>query len=70
MSVDSILTASFLRAGDRLRVTAQLLDVRSDEILWSEKIDADANDIIAVQDTMVQPIVEGVTFGAEYGREG
>jgi serine/threonine-protein kinase len=60
MSVDSILTASFLRAGDRLRVTAQLLDVRTEEILWSEKIDADASDIIGVQDTMVQRIVEGL----------
>ena len=60
MSVDSILTASFLRAGDRLRVTTQLLDVRTEEILWSEKIDADASDIIAVQDTMVQRIVEGL----------
>lgn len=60
MSVDSILTASFLRASDRLRVTAQLLDVRTEEILWSEKIDADASDIIGVQDTMVQRIVEGL----------
>ncbi len=60
MSVDSILTASFLRAGDRLRVTAQLLDVRTEEILWSESIDADASDIIGVQDTMVQRIVEGL----------
>ena len=60
MSVDSILTASFLRAGDHLRVTAQLLDVRTEEILWSEKIDADASDIIGVQDTMVQRIVEGL----------
>ena len=60
MSVDAILTASFLRAGDRLRVTAQLLDVRTGEILWSERIDADASDIIAVQDTMVQQIVEGL----------
>jgi serine/threonine protein kinase/tetratricopeptide (TPR) repeat protein len=60
MSVDAILTASFLRAGDRLRVTAQLLDVRTGEILWSERIDGDASDIIAVQDTMVQEIVEGL----------
>jgi len=60
MSVDAILTASFLRAGDRLRVTAQLLDVRTGEILWSERIDADASDIIAVQDTMVHEIVEGL----------
>jgi eukaryotic-like serine/threonine-protein kinase len=60
MGVDAILTASFLRAGERLRVTAQLLDVRTGQILWSERIDADASDIIAVQDTMVQQIVEGL----------
>src|SRR5215211_5594041 len=60
LSVDAILTATFLRAGDRLRVTAQLLDVRTNEILWSERIDADASDIIGVQDTIVQRIVEGL----------
>ena len=60
LSVDAILTASFLRAGDRLRVTAQLLDVRTGEILWSERIDADASDVIAVQDTIVHRIVEGL----------
>ena len=60
LSVDAILTATFLRAGDKLRVTAQLLDVRTSEILWSESIDADASDIIAVQDTIVQRIVEGL----------
>jgi serine/threonine-protein kinase len=60
LSVDAILTATFLRAGDRLRVTAQLLDVRTSEILWSERIDADASDIISVQDTIVQRIVEGL----------
>jgi eukaryotic-like serine/threonine-protein kinase len=60
LSVDAILTAAFLRAGERLRVTAQLLDVRTSEILWSERIDADASDIIGVQDTIVQRIVEGL----------
>lgn len=60
LSVDAILTATFLRAGDRLRVTAQLLDVRTGEILWSERIDAEANDIIGVQDTIVKRIVAGL----------
>jgi serine/threonine-protein kinase len=60
LAVDAILTATLLRAGDRLRVTAQLLDVRTSEILWSERIDADASDIIGVQDTIVQRIVEGL----------
>jgi len=60
LSVDAILTATFLRASDKLRVTAQLLDVRTSEILWSERIDADASDIIGVQDTIVHRIVEGL----------
>jgi serine/threonine-protein kinase len=60
LGVDAILTATFLNAGDRLRVTAQLLDVRTSEILWSERIDADASDIIGVQDTIVQRIVQGL----------
>jgi serine/threonine protein kinase/tetratricopeptide (TPR) repeat protein len=60
MGVDAVLTASFLRAGERLRVTAQLLDVRTGEILWSDRIDADARDIIEVQDAIVNHIVQGL----------
>ena len=60
LDVDAILTASFLRAKDHLRVTVQLLDVRTGEILWSDRIDADASDVIAVQDTIVQHIVDGL----------
>jgi eukaryotic-like serine/threonine-protein kinase len=60
LAVDAILTASFLRAAAHLRVTVQLLDVRTSEILWSDRIDADASDIIAVQDTIVQHIVDGL----------
>jgi len=60
LSVDAILSSGFLRAGARMRVTAQLLDVRTSEILWSDRIDADANDIIGVQDAIVHHIVEGL----------
>jgi eukaryotic-like serine/threonine-protein kinase len=60
LDVDAILTASFLRAKDHLRVTVQLLDVRTSEILWSDRIDADASDIIAVQDMIVRHIVDGL----------
>lgn len=60
LDVDAILTAGFLRAKEHLRVTVQLLDVRTSEILWSDRIDADASDIIAVQDSIVHHIVEGL----------
>ena len=60
LGVDAILASSFLRSGDRLRVTAQLLDVKTSEILWSDRLDADASDIITVQDSIVTHIVEAL----------
>jgi len=60
MSVSAVLSAGFLRAGDRIRVTAQLVDVNSGDLLWSDRIDADATDIINVQDTITQEICEGL----------
>jgi eukaryotic-like serine/threonine-protein kinase len=60
LDVDAILTAGFLRVKEHLRVTVQLLDVRTSEILWSDRIDADASDIIAVQDSIVHHIVAGL----------
>jgi len=60
MSVSAVLSAGFLRAGDRIRVTAQLVDVESGDLLWSDRIDADATDIINVQDTITQEICEGL----------
>jgi tetratricopeptide (TPR) repeat protein len=61
MRVDSVLVAGFLHGGDRIRVTAQLLDVASGDILWSERIDADARDLLDVQDTIAQKIAEGLS---------
>jgi serine/threonine protein kinase/tetratricopeptide (TPR) repeat protein len=60
MSVAAVLSAGFLRAGDRIRVTAQLVDVASGDLLWSDRIDADATDIINVQDTITQEICDGL----------
>src|SRR5712692_420342 len=60
MSVAAVLSAGFLRAGDRIRVTAQLVDVNSGDLLWSDRIDADATDIINVQDTITQEICDGL----------
>lgn len=60
LSVDAVLVSGYIKAGDRFRVTPQLVDVGSGEILWSEKIDVDAKDIITVQDTISLLIVEGL----------
>ena len=60
LRVHAVLSAGFLRAGDKLRVTAQLLDVLSGEILWSDRIDAEGTDILALQDGIAQRILEGL----------
>jgi serine/threonine-protein kinase len=60
LAVDAVLVGGYLKAGDRFRVTPQLVDVASGEIVWSEKIDVDARDIITVQDTISRQIVDGL----------
>src|SRR5690349_3168685 len=60
LNVSAVLTAGFIHAGERFRVTAQLIDVGSGELLWSDRIDTAASDIIVLQDTIAQRIVEGL----------
>jgi serine/threonine-protein kinase len=60
LSVDAVLSAGFLAVGGRFRVNAQLLDVKTGEIIWSDRVDASAEDIIAVQDEITRHIVNGL----------
>ena len=60
LRVHAVLSAGFLRAGEKLRVTAQLLDVVSGDILWSDRIDAEGSDILALQDGIAQRILDGL----------
>ncbi|REJ77582.1 MAG: hypothetical protein DWQ47_14510 [Acidobacteria bacterium] len=62
MAVHAVLTAGFISAGDKIRVTPQLLDVQSGEILWSDRIDAENHDILALQDTIAQRILDGLAL--------
>jgi len=60
LNVDAVLSAGFIAAGERFRVNAQLLDVAGGEIIWSDRVDASAADIIAVQDEITRRIVDGL----------
>lgn len=60
LRVHAVLSAGFIRSGDKMRVTAQLLDVASGEILWSDRIDAEGSDILALQDMIGQRILDGL----------
>jgi serine/threonine protein kinase/Tfp pilus assembly protein PilF len=58
LRVKTVLEGSVRKAGDRLRVTAQLVNVRDGYQLWSEKYDRDIHDIFAIQDEISLAIVE------------
>jgi serine/threonine-protein kinase len=60
LRVDAILAANFLFTKKRIRVTTQLIDVLDKNVLWGEQIDSDADDIIGLQDTITNRIVEGL----------
>jgi serine/threonine-protein kinase len=60
LRVNAVLSAGFLRAGEKMRVTAQLLDVASGDILWSDRIDAEGADIFDLQDIIGQRILGGL----------
>jgi TolB-like protein len=57
LNVSHILEGSVRRSGDRVRITAQLIDARSDRHLWSETYDRDLDDVLAVQDEIASAIV-------------
>ena len=57
LHVAHILEGSVRKSGNRLRITAQLIDARTDTHLWSETYDRSLNDIFAVQDEIAAAVV-------------
>jgi serine/threonine protein kinase len=58
LNVKSVLEGSVRKAGDRIRITAQLVDVKQGYHLFSEKYDRTAGDIFAIQDEISIAIVD------------
>ena len=68
LNVNTILEGSVRKSGDRLRVTAQLIDVESGYHLWSDTYEATLDDVFAIQDQIAMNIVEQLQlelFGAD-----
>lgn len=57
LGVAHILEGSVRKAGDRVRITAQLIDARNDTHLWSETYDRTLDDIFAVQEDVARRVV-------------
>ena len=57
LHVEAVLEGSVQRAGDRLRITAQLIRTATGVLLWSNSFDRQASDIFSVQDEVAQSAV-------------
>lgn len=56
LDVDSVLSGTLRKAGTRLRVNAQLIDVRTDTALWAETFDENAADVFTVEDSIADRV--------------
>jgi adenylate cyclase len=60
LGVSHVLEGSVRKAGNRVRITAQLIDGAKGDHLWAERFDRDLTDIFAIQDEISKAIVEAL----------
>ncbi len=60
LDVDTLLTGNFMRDGDDLRITCQLVDVKSRNLLWQGAFDLRYQKLFTVQDEVVEQIIRGL----------
>jgi adenylate cyclase len=60
LKVSHVLEGSVRKAGGRVRISAQLVEVESNGHVWAERYDRDASDIFAIQDEISQAIVKAL----------
>jgi TolB-like protein/DNA-binding winged helix-turn-helix (wHTH) protein/TPR repeat protein len=56
LGVDAVVEGTVTRAGNRIRITTQLIDARSDTHLWADSYERDVTDTLAIQDTLARDI--------------
>jgi TolB-like protein/Flp pilus assembly protein TadD len=71
LNVDAVVEGSVLRSGDSVRITAQLIDAKSDRHLWAKSYQRDLRDVLVLQGEVARAIareVEVKLTGAERAR--
>jgi adenylate cyclase len=69
LGVASLLEGSVRKAGDRLRITVQLIDAATGYHTWSEKFERSASDVFAVQDEIAETVAQLLRGGSLSTRE-
>jgi TolB-like protein/predicted Ser/Thr protein kinase len=60
LKVDAVVEGSVLRSGDRVRITAQLIDATTDRHLWAQSYEGDLRDVLALQSEVAQSIANEI----------
>ncbi len=60
LNVDAVVEGSVTRSGNRVRITAQLLEARSDRHLWAKAYDRDIREIVSLQQDVADSIVSEI----------
>ena len=60
LNVNTIVEGSVLRIGDKVRITAQLIDAPSDKHLWAESYERDTRDVLTLQDEVATTIARQI----------
>ena len=70
LDVQYVVEGSVRKAGNRVRVTVQLIDAESDHHIWAERFDRDMEDIFAIQDEITSAIVATLPGRVEAAARG
>ena len=60
LNVDAVVEGTVLRSGDRVRITAQLIEASSDKHLWSQSYEGELRDTLALQSQVARAIAEQI----------
>ena len=62
LNVDAVVEGSVVRIGDRVRITAQLIDAPADKHLWAKSYERDSRDVLALQDELASAIAREINI--------
>jgi serine/threonine protein kinase/Tfp pilus assembly protein PilF len=60
LGVDAVITASVMKSGQRVRITAQLVDGSTDQHIWANSYERDVSDVLAMQGEVARAIADEV----------
>ena len=69
LKVDYVVEGSIRKAGNKVRVTAQLIDAKGDNHIWADRYDRDLEDIFEVQDDVVRRVASTLVGRLEHERQ-